>query len=91
MGQDRGTHLSILKNSKTSQYDWNSAPIYNIDISRSLAAVGREFQFPLDIELSTIPELNDESNLTLYNYLWNVSLDTVFATSVVQVLVEEQW
>ena len=53
--------------------------------------MGREFQFPLDIELSTIPELNDESNLTLYNYLWNVSLDTVFATSVVQVLVEEQW
>ena len=39
--QDRGTNLSILQNAKTSQYAWNSAPIENTDVSRSLTAVVR--------------------------------------------------
>ena len=39
--QDRGTHLSILQNAKTSQYAWNSAQIDNTDMTRILAAVGR--------------------------------------------------
>ena len=56
---------------------------------RILAAVGREFQFPLDIKLSAIPELNNEYNSTLYDYLRNVSSDATSATSVVQVPVEE--
>ena len=62
MGQDRGTHLSILKMPKIPD-------ILGTDVSQSLAAVGREFLFPLDIEISAIPELNDKSNSTLYNYL----------------------
>ena len=89
MGQDRGTYLSILKNPKTSQYAWNSVPIENTDVSGSLAAVGKKSRSPLDIELSAIPELNDEYNSTLYNYLWNISSDASLTTSVVQVLVEE--
>ena len=89
VGQDRGTHLSILQNTQTSQHAWNSASIEDTDISRSLNAFSREFQFPLDIELSAIPEINGESNSTLYNYLRNVSSDTEFAGLVVQVLAEE--
>ena len=49
VGQERGTHLSIFQNVKTSQYAWNSAPVYNTDISRSPDAVRRELQLPLDI------------------------------------------
>ena len=90
MGQDRVTCLSILKNAKFSQYAWSSATIDNIDISQSLAAVGREIRFPLDIELNALPELNGKSKSTLHNYLWDVSSDAEFSTSVVQVLVEEQ-
>jgi hypothetical protein len=29
-------------------YTWNSCPVSGTDISRSLVAVGREFQFPID-------------------------------------------
>ena len=42
-GQDRGTHMSILQNHKLSQYAWNSAPIDNTNVTRSMAALGREF------------------------------------------------
>ena len=70
----RGVSL-MLQNAKTSQYAWNISPVENKDVSQSLTAVIIEFSFPLDIELSTTTELNDESKSTLYNYLRNVSSD----------------
>ena len=42
-GQYCGTHLSILQNAKTSQYSWNSAPIDNTYLPRSLASFVRDF------------------------------------------------
>ena len=89
-GQDCGTHLSILQNSKTSQYAWNSAPINNTDVPHSLAAVGREFRFQFDIEINGIPNLINANGTTIYNYLCGVSSDSSFSTSDVQVLVEER-
>ena len=68
-GQDRGTHEVFQQNAKTSQYAWNSAPIDDTDVMRSVAAIGREFRFPLDIEFLGTPTLNDDSNSGLYNYL----------------------
>lgn len=85
-----GTHTSFDRIAKTSQYAWNSAPIDNTDIVRSLPAVGREFRFPLDINLSTLPTLNDNNNTALYEYLRDVSDDSIFATSVLQILIEER-
>ena len=41
-GTDRGTNQVILQNAKIIQYAWNSSPIDNTYISRSLAAVRRE-------------------------------------------------
>ena len=40
-GNDRGTHTVILKNTKTSQYIWNYAPINNIDITQRSVAIVR--------------------------------------------------
>ena len=51
IGQDRGTHHTFVQNVKTSQYAWNSAPIDNTDIPCCLAAVGRHFMFPMDVDL----------------------------------------
>ena len=75
---------------KTSQLAWNSTPIDNTDVVRSLEAVGREFRFPLDVELSVIPLINDVSNSALTNYLRDVSIESKFAVSVAQVLIEER-
>ena len=58
VGTDRGTSLVIVQHEKKILYAWNSAPIDNIGISRSLATVGREFRFLLDVELSQIPQIN---------------------------------
>ena len=75
VGQDRGTHETFIQNAKTSQYAWNSAPIDDTDISRSMAAVGRDFKFPMDVELSAMPTINDNKNSALYKYLRDVSND----------------
>ena len=90
IGAETGTHMSFLQNYKTSQYGWNSAPIDDTDIPRSIAAVGRHFKFPMDVKLAGSPTLNSENNSALYKYLRDVSNDSAFATSVLQVLIEER-
>ena len=82
-GNARGTHNVFLQNAQTSQFAWNSAPMDNTDVVRSQAAVGREFRFPLDVELSVIPPINDVSNSALTNYLRDVSIESNFAVLVV--------
>ena len=90
VGNYRGTRAVYIQNAKTSQYAWNSAPIDNTDICRSVAAIGRTFRFPLDVELSPTPLLNNECNSTLFNYMWDVSTDSTFSLSILQVLIEER-
>ena len=70
---DHGTHNGIAHTVKTSRFAWNSAHIDGTDIDRSVAAIGRKFKFPLDIELGLLPTLNDDSNSALTDYLRNVS------------------
>ena len=89
-GNDRGTHDVYIQNAKTSQYAWNSAPIDGTDVVRSMAAVGRTFRFPLDIDLSPTPILNTETNSTLFHYLRDVSTDSTFSLAILQVLIQER-
>ena len=89
-GNDRGTHESFVTNLKTSQYAWNASPIDGTDIARCIPAVGREFKFPMDIELQPSPTLNDDCNSALLTYLRHVSCDTKFAESILQILIEER-
>ena len=55
-----------------------------------MAAVGRDFRFPLDVDLAQIPSLNDDSNSALHSYLRDVSNDSEFAISILQCLIEER-
>ena len=55
-----------------------------------MATVGRESRFPLDVELYPTPSLNNIHNSALFQYLRNVDSDSVFATSVLQILIEER-
>ena len=79
--QDRGTNDVLHQNAKTSQYSWNSAPIDEIDIPRCVAAIGREFRFPLDAELLKQPSLNERDNSALFHYLRNVSYNSKFSNA----------
>ena len=89
-GQDRDNHEVFLQNTKTSQYAWNSAPIDDTDVMRSVAALGREFRFPMDTELIETPVLNSKDNSALFKYLRDVSTNSTFSTAVLQILVEER-
>lgn len=89
-GSNVGTNTNFMRIAKTTQYAWNSAPIDGTDIVRSMAAVGRDFRFPLDVKLSELPQPNDPANNALYNYLRDVSNDSTFATSVLKILIEER-
>ena len=88
-GNDQCTNIVIIQNAKASQYAWNSVPIDNTDITGSMAAVGKEFRFPLDVELSSTSVLNNVHNSALFQYLRNIWSDSVFTTSVLQILIEE--
>ena len=51
-------------------YVWNNAPIDGTAILHSTVAIGREFRFPIDIDLSTLPQLtqnNAQSAVDFYN------------------------
>ena len=63
--------------------------IDNTDIPRCVSAVGREFKFPLDIELLPSPELNDISNSALIQCFRDVSCNSTFVQSILEVLIEE--
>ena len=86
--QDQGTHEVFHQNIKTSQHAWNGAPIYDIDIPRYVATVGREFRFPLDVELLDQSSLNNKEHLALFRYLRNIFCNTQFSISVQQTLIE---
>ena len=55
-----------------------------------MSPVGRIFKFPMDVEFEDIPELNSANNSALFIYLRDVSNESKFATSVLQVLIEER-
>ena len=88
VSQDRGTHHSFLENHKTSQYAWNSSPINYTDIPCCVSAVDRNFKFPINVDLSVFIQLKDTSNSALYQYLRNVSNDSHFSASVLQIIVK---
>ena len=90
IGGDRGTHAGFIKNAKTSQYDWNSAPINDTCISWSSASIGKEFCFTLEVNIRALPSINTYNNSALFQYLRDVSTDYQFASSVFQVLAEER-
>ncbi len=69
-------------------YVWNSCPVPGTDISRSLVAVGREFQFPIDfstgkhIELMSVPG-------TVLSYSCKLATCLADCRQVASILVEE--
>ena len=89
-GGDQGTHDGFIHDAKTFQYACISAPIDDTDIIRSLVAIGREFHFPIDVDICALPSMNKSDNFDLFQYLQYVSADYQFSTSFLQVLLEER-
>ena len=84
-GNDRGTHSIFARNTKVLQNDRNIATINETDISRIMAAVGRDFRFPLNVDLLSTLTLNDIDNEKLFLYLRDVSIYLTFALSIIKI------
>jgi hypothetical protein len=73
----------------TADYAWNSGPIDDTDILRSVAAVGRPFLFPNDISLSSLPpELCSNNATAVTKYMQFVSEHVSFSQTILRFLVE---
>ena len=55
--KERGTNDIFVLASIAAVYAWNSVPIDGTDIIRSVPAISRSLNLPLDINLNTVPKL----------------------------------
>ncbi|MGH7955061.1 MAG: hypothetical protein ACREOZ_03790 [Gloeomargaritales cyanobacterium] len=87
---DRETNEVFVAAGMVAAYAWNSSPIDGTDIIRSVPAIGREFKFPMDFELSPLPSLSDDVAGALHTYLSRVASNVSFATEILKLLVEDR-
>jgi hypothetical protein len=69
---------------------WNSAPIDDTKVIRSVCAVGREFYFPFDFEYVTTPSLNSNNVAAVHEYLALAGGHGRFAPEILRLLLEEK-
>ena len=50
-------------------YAWNGAPIDGIGILRNTVAICRKYRFPIDINLSALPQLTQNNSQSTINYI----------------------
>ena len=65
---DRSTNQIFIETSECAAYAWNSSAINGTDIIRSVAATGREFKFPLDINLGVTPVPVDSDVFAVHSF-----------------------
>jgi hypothetical protein len=87
---DRNTNQVFIETSHCAVYAWNSSCIDGTDIVRSVVAVGREFQFPLDITLHQAPIPVDGSVQAVHAFLRLAQENSRFAQNILQLLIEER-
>ena len=66
--EDRGTNNIFVPAGISTGYAWNNAPIDGTDILRIIPAIGRKLHFPININLSALPNLAHNSGQTALNY-----------------------
>ena len=74
----------------TTDCTLNASNIDGIDMPCSVPAIGREFKFPLDIELSKIPEVIDNPSESIVTYMRWLHRDVPFSQAFLAYLVEER-
>ena len=71
-------------------YAWNSAPIDGTDILRSTVAIGREFRFPIDIDLSVLPQLTQNNAQSAVDFLRLTDSNRRFSSAILKILIEDR-
>jgi hypothetical protein len=80
--KDRGTNQVLIVSTQCATYAWNSSPIDGTEIIRSVAAVGREFKFSLDIGLQDTPIIQDTDEYAVHSILCLAQANATFSASI---------
>jgi PAS domain-containing protein len=70
-------------------YAWNASVIDGTDIVRSVAALGREFKFPLDLNLSSVPVPVDGDVGALHAFLRFHQDNARIAAEILKIITED--
>ena len=62
---DKSSFTQWLQGVMFAMYAWNASPVDGTNIPRSVAAIGKEIPFPIDIKPNTLPVANDEGQAAL--------------------------
>ena len=67
--EDRQSNDVFIPDGTATGCGWSNALIDGTDILRSTVAIGREFKFPIDINLSALPQLTQNNDQSTIDYL----------------------
>jgi hypothetical protein len=87
---DRGTNDVFVEAVHCFTYAWNASVIDGTDIVRSVAALGREFQFPLDLQLAREPVPVNGNLSELHSFLRIHQNNARVATEILRIITEER-
>ena len=88
--EDRQGNDVFVPTGIAAGYAWNSAPIDDTDILRSTVSIGREFSFPIDINLSALPQLTQNIAQSTIDYLRLTDSNRRFSSSILKILIEDR-
>ena len=88
--EDRGSNDVFVAADVAAEYAWNTSPIDGTDIFCSVPTLGRELQFPIDVDISTLPLLVSNNNDSVVSYLCLTDSNRHFATAILKILIENR-
>ena len=88
--EDRGSNDVFVAADVAAEYAWNTSPIDGTDIFCSVPTLGRELQFPIDVDISTLPLLVSNNNDSVVSYLRLTDSNRHFATAILKILIEDR-
>ena len=88
--EDRQSNDVFVPAGIAAGYAWNSAPIDGTDILRSTVAIGREFRFPIDIDLSALPQLTQNNAQSAVDFLRLTDSNRRFSSAILKILIEDR-
>ena len=88
--EDRQSNDVFIPTGIAAGYAWNSAPIDGTDISRSTVAIGQEFRFPNDIDLSSLSQLTHNNAQSAVVFLRLTNSNRRLFSSILKILIEDR-
>ena len=89
MTTEQGTVRVALECILLLLYAWNSCPIPGTDISRSMVAVGREFQFPIDYSSQAHWQLTTSPPASAISYSKDLATRLSYCREIATILIHE--